>query len=565
MAGCLSVLLAMALPGCKGDDVADGSGSEGEGEGEGEGTGDTGGVEEGETGEEGGEPYVPPPGGMRQILDYQYVNTVRYVFGDQAAAVAAPPADQALHGYTSIGATQLSVPIDTVELYETSALAIADAALANPEALANLAPCVLDAPDQDCYTEVAESIGHVLWRRPLSADEISDVVDIALQAEAWDGGNFEAGLEYELVRLMLSPHFIYVTELGDPESGSADRRWLTGPEAVTRLTFLLIGRTPSLTLLESAEAGNYDTVEALESLAGAMVNDVAAPDAVSEFFGEYLALEAIPAKDPALFPFYSEALVDSMLEETELLLRDVIWTQDTDFRDFFEADYTFIDQNLAELYGMPAPADGTWEMVMLPPTQTRAGFITHASMLARNSHGSSNSTTRRGQYIQQRMLCFAVPPPPPEVNPQVPEIPEDMPMTLREVMEMTHLEVESCASCHKYMEPFGFVLESYDALGEWRTEDVFGLPIDPIVDYEDWGTLSDATDIAANLTMDPRLGRCVVNNIIRFGRGSLEMPDGEGEQLVALYDAFEDSNYRFKQMLVEFVTSELFLQVGAPK
>ncbi|WP_146158665.1 DUF1592 domain-containing protein [Enhygromyxa salina] len=519
----------------------------------------------GESGDEtGGDDYTPPPGGMRRLLDYQYINTIAYMFGPQAGAVAIPPADQSLYGYTAIGNSLISPSLDLVETYEASALQIADAAIANPNTLAGIVPCVKDSPDQACYTTVAQTLGHLAWRRPLTDDEVARIVEIALEAQVWGGGDFNAGLKYELVRILLSPDFIYVVETGEQDPSEPEEYWLTGPEVVTRLSLLLIGRAPSLTLLKSAEAGNYDSVESVETLARAMLNDERAPEAVSEFFAEYLALEEISAKNPASFPLYSDALVDSMVEETELLLRDVIWTQDTDFRDFIEADYTFVDERLAELYGLPAP-DNAWDQVMLPAEQARAGFLSHASVLARNSHYDGNSTTRRGLYIQQRFLCYAIPPPPPDVNPNLPDPPANTQMTLRELMETVHLEVDSCAVCHTHMDPLGFTLENYDPLGAWRTHEPNGLPVDPVTEYADFGQIGSAADLAASVAMDPRLGQCIVNNMIRFGRGSLENPTRESAELQELYASFETANYRFQELLIAFVTSELFLQVGEPK
>jgi hypothetical protein len=556
----LSLALVL-LGGCKGDDVPAEAGDEADGTETADGTGDGDGDGDGDTG---GDAFTPPPGGMRRLLDYQYVNSIEYMFGPEAAAVAAPPGDQALHGYTPIGATELSPGLDLVELYETSALAIADAAIANPETLASIVPCIQNSPNADCYTEVAQTLGHIAWRRPLTGDEVTAVVAIANEGQTWGEGDFNAGLKYEIVRILLSPDFIYVVETGVPDDAEPDRFWLSGPEVVTRMSLLFVGRIPSLTLLTAAESGNYDEVSALQALATAMLADSRAPDAISEFFGEYLALSDIPGKDPVMFPLYSQELVDSMVQETELLLRDIIWTQDTDFRGFFDADYTFVDDNLAALYGIEPPAD-PWAQVTLPPEQNRAGFITHASVLARNSHGNGNSTTRRGQYIQQRMLCFSVPPPPNDVIPEIPQVPEGQEMTFRELMELIHLEPESCAECHVHMDTLGFTLENYDALGAWRTQEPNGLPIDPVTEYEGWGVMENASDLAANVAMDPRTGRCIVNNIIRYGRGSLESVVDDGERLAALYGSFEASNFRFKQLLVDFVVSDMFRQVGAPK
>ena len=556
--GILSLTLVLGT-GCKGDD-ANSSSDEGAEEGDGTGEDGTSGDGDGTDGEE----FLPPPGGMRRLLDYQYVNSVAYLFGPDAAAVASPPNDQALHGYSPIGATELSPGLDLVELYEKSALAIGDAVMANPATLAGIVPCVTASPNAACYTEFAETVAHIAWRRPPTAEEVASIVAIANEAQTWGDGDFMTGIKYAIVRVLLSPDFIYVTELGTPNPNNADAYLLTGPELVTRMSLLLAGRIPSLTLLTSAEAGNYDSVESQRQLAEAMLGDARAPDAVSEFFAEYLALDDISAKNIEQFPLYSEALVDSMLEETELLLRDVIWTQDTDFRSFLEADYTFVDASLAELYGVDAPAQD-WAKVTLPAEQNRAGFISHASVLARNSHGDGNSTTRRGQYLQQRLLCYSVPPPPPDVIPQLPDIPEGVDMTLRELMEQIHLEPESCAACHVHMDTLGFTLENYDALGAWRTNEPNGLPIDSTASYDGFGDMANAADLAANIAMDARTGRCIVNNIIRFGRGSLESPANDGDHLDALYGAFEASNFRFKQLLVEFVTSEMFRQVGEPK
>ncbi len=555
-AGALGLVLMMsAMPACKDkgngdDDVGDDGDDEATDEdGTGDGDGDDG--------------YVPAPGGMRRLLDYQYVNSIELMFGPEAAAIAAPPTDLPLHGYTSIGAAELSPGLDSVELYEGSALAIADIAIANPATLAGIVPCVQSSQDDACYTTVAQTLGHLAWRRPLTDAEVTSLVDIALQAKAWGEGDFAAGLKYELVRLLISPHFLYVSELGVQDAEEPEEYLLTGPELVTRMSLLLNGRIPSLDVLQQAEAGMYDDDAAIEQLARTMVQAPEAKRAVDEFFGEYLAIGAIGAKNTDVFPLYSEALVESMQEETSLLLNRIIWELDTDFRFFLDADFTYVDARLAEVYGVTPPEGGGFAQVNLPPEQNRAGFLTHASFLSRNSHAAGNSTTRRGQYIQQRFLCYSVPPPPPEVNPEIPDPPGE-PMTLRDLMEQIHLQEASCATCHNDLDKPAFPLEHFDAIGAYRTLDN-GLPINPVVEYGTWGLLENASDLAASVAMDPRLTDCVVNNIIRFGRGRLEDPQNEPTELLALYDEFEASSFRVQELLVHLVTSPIFREVGEPK
>lgn len=548
---CVLALVA-AAPACKGDDA---KGDDEVGEDGGSGT-------DGDTGTTGEDSYVPPPGGMRRLLDYQYLNTIELMFGPEAGLIASHPNDLALHGYTSIGSSDLSPGLDSVELYEFSALAVADTAIANPTTLASLVPCISDAQSDACYTEVAETLGHLAWRRPLSADEVASVVESALAGKAWGEGDFNAGLKYELVRLLISPHFIYVVEVGVQEAEEPEEFTLTGPEIVTRMSLLLNGRIPRLDLLVQAESGAFDDVAALEDLARTMIAAPEAENALAEFFGEYLDVDNLSAKSTTAFPLYSEALAASMSEETNRMLRDIIWDKDTDYRLFLDADYTFIDDNLAAVYGVAPP--GAWTQTTLPAEQNRSGFLTQAAFLARNSHAEANSTTRRGNYIQERFLCFSVPPPPGGVVPTIPDPPGE-PMTLRDLMEMIHLKEDSCADCHKYMDPLAFPLENYDAIGAFRTVEPNGLPINPVVEDEIYGVLENGADLAASVAMDPRLTNCLVNNLIRFGRGRLEDPQNEPDELLALYDEFEAANFRVQEMLVHFVTSPLFRQVGEPK
>jgi hypothetical protein len=550
-----SVVAMLAIaPGCK-PDGPDGDDEVGDGDGDGDGTDDTG-------GEDGGDTYVPPPGGMRRLLDYQYLNTIELMFGPEAAMIAGHPVDIPLHGYTSIGASDIAPGLDSVELYEYSALAIADTAIANPTTLAGIVPCIADAQDEACYTEVAQTLGHMAWRRPLTDEEVDSVVETALAGLAWGEGDWEAGLKYEIVRLLISPHFIYVTEVGVQDPDEPEEFVLTGSELVTRMSLLLNGRIPRLQLLQEAEAGMYDDDAALEQLARTMLAAPEAQDALAEFFGEYLDVDSLPAKDAGVFPLYSQALTDSMTEETNRMLRDIIWDKDSDFRLFLDADYTFVDDNLAGVYGVPPTGD--WAQTSLPPEQNRAGFLSSPAFLTRNSHVQGNSTTRRGYYIQQRFLCFSIPPPPGNVTPEIPEPPGE-PMTLRDLMEQIHLSEDSCADCHRFMDPLAFPLENFDAIGAFRTMEPNGLPIDPVVEYEGYGLLENGADLGASVAMDPRLPDCLVNNLIRFGRGRLENPANEPEELIALYDEFEAANFRVQEMLVHFVTSPLFRQVGEPK
>lgn len=221
---------------------------------------------------------------------------------------------------------------------------------------------------------------------------------------------------------------------------------------------------------------------------------------------------------------------------------------------------TWVNDELANLYGMDPPVPGTWAERTWPAGQGRAGVFTQAGWLSMTAHNEVNSPSRRGLYIQEEVLCNDVPPVPPEVNPE-PVIP--MPgQTLREALAQ-HQEEPSCAECHALIDPIGFAFESYDPIGAYRTMDNGGL-VDPSGDVEGLGMWTDAAGMAAILRDDQRTSQCLVNQFYKFGLGFVGGP-GQGPGLIAIEEAFAADNHNLKTLLVELVASPLFRWVDAPK
>lgn len=503
---------------------------------------------------------IPPPGGVRRLLAPQYVRSVQLLLGDSAAQAASPPEDPIIGNYDAMG-TLVSVPAPAdVEFYEGSSTDIAAAVVQDPSTLAETAPCVVDGPfDAECYDDVARNFGRLAWRRPLNNAELSRLTNIAEMAQEWDEGEFMTGVQYMLTAILQSPNFLYIVEVG--EEGDGDYRELDGFETATRLSFFLAGRTPDADALELAASGELDTDEGVRALAESLLERPAARRAVRSFYGEYLTVRNLPSKskDPDLFPGFGEDIKAAMLEETMRLIDDVVFEQDDSVMTLFDSDTTFVNDDLAELYGVEVP-EGVWQRVMLPAAEGRLGVLTHAGWLAMMSHPNVNSPTRRGLFVMEKLLCNDIPLPPPRVNPE-PILPQEG-QTLRESLSQ-HMTDPGCAACHAQMDPIGFAFENYDASGAYRTQDN-GQPVDASGEVAGIGSFDGAAELATIIAADARVAGCMVENVYTQSLGFVPN-EGQEPGLKAVTDSFTAQGHRMKRMLVEFTTSPIFRQVDQAK
>lgn len=513
--------------------------------------------------------FTPAPGGMRRLLPRHVVGSIEVLLGPAVASqVEGVPEVPQLHGFAAIGAAEIALGATDVSQLEQVATLAASAAVADRGRLGQIAPCVLEpAPNRACYDEVASAVGRLAWRRPLDADERARLVALGDAGHAWAvrGGladPFGAGLQYELMALLQSPSFLYLVEIGEPDPDVPERRRLSPHELAARLSFFLLGRTPDEALLDAADAGELDTDAGVRAVASTLLGRPEARAALDAFYAELLYLDDLAnlSKDPALYPEFDGELTASMRGETLAFLRDLVWERDADAREIFTADQTFVDGNLALLYGVEPPAEGTAK-VTLPPGQERSGLLGHASFLTRFAHPGLTSPTRRGNLIAARFLCDEVPPPPPGVNPTLPEDP-GVPETMRDKLER-HQEDPTCASCHLYMDPIGLALEHFDSIGEWRPSDR-GMAIDTAGAIEGLGAFSGPRELGQRLAEDERTARCMVKNFLRASLGHLET-DGERWEVRRLADGFAEDGHHLQDLMIELVASPAFKWVGDPK
>jgi hypothetical protein len=328
---------------------------------------------------------------------------------------------------------------------------------------------------------------------------------------------------------------------------------------------------PDARLFESAAKGQLRTPEGLDRVARHMLAQPLARQATDEFFAQWLRFDRVlgSVKDRRRYPEFTPELAAMMVHETRTLLGNLVWN-DGNFMNAFTAEYSFLNSDLARLYGVPAPS-GEFELVKFPGGSKRAGLLGQASFLTSTAGPVETSPTARGIFIREQLLCQHVPNPPPGVNTEIPEPSMDKPLPMRQRMQV-HMESPMCAGCHRLMDPIGFGLENYDAVGRWRNAELleFGngrattkkveLPIDSAGEIAGIAnsTFSQPDQIGRILAGSRACQECVVKQAFRFAFGRLETR-ADRDAVRDAFTTFRESGFKFKELLVALVRSPQFL------
>lgn len=530
-----------ALAACLGD-IGDGDGAFG------------GGSTWGGEGPGGGEAaFSPAPSRLRKLTKAQYQNSLRDLLGTPVnLAKDSVEDDGEKNGFTAIGASFVTISPRGVEQYETAAMGLAKQVMADTARRATFVGCNPTTPtDATCTRAFLTKFGRRAWRRQLTAAEVDRWVAIANDAQT-KLTSFWEGLEIAVGGLLTSPHFLYRVELGEPDPDHAGALRYTSFEMASRLSYFLRNTTPDDTLLDAAERGELSSTEGVKAQASRLLSSAEAKSSLDSFFAEMLHLAPLESltRDKTKFPAMTPTLGASMKTETLKLFDDLVFDRDTDVRELFDTNTTFVNAELANLYGVPAPSGGGFAKVSLTD---RLGILGHASFLSVNAHVGSSSPTYRGKAIRERFLCESMPAPPDNVPP-LPEAAPGARATARQRLEM-HRKVEPCASCHKLMDPIGLGLENYDAIGAFRDQEN-GETIDPSGDL-DGKKYAGPKDLAKLLRDDPRVGPCFARNLYRHAAGHVELPSEE-PAMKTVITQFSDSGYRVKTLALAIVTSDAF-------
>jgi hypothetical protein len=495
--------------------------------------------------------FVPQASSLRRLTIPQYTNSIHDLLGASIAVPSDFEEDTALSGFASIGAAAVGLSAHIVEQFETASLNIAKQALSNMATRGALVGCTpAGVTDDTCTRQFIQTIGRRAWRRPLSDAELGQYAGVAKNAQTVLN-DFYGGLQYALAGILQSPHFLYREELGTPDPAVPTRVVFNDHELATRLSYFLWNTTPDDQLLVAADAKQL-TQGGLVAEATRLSSSDRVVGAMQTFFTELYRLAELDTmlKVPTVYPKMTPTLGPAMRSETLHFLSDIAFTHDGDFRQIFDARQTFVNKELAALYGLPAPAMD-WAPTALADSTMRAGLLGQASFLALNAQPNRSSATRRGKFIREMLLCQTIPAPPPNIAP----FPEMVAGTTRTKLT-AHRQSASCNSCHQAMDPIGLAYENFDGLGAFRATDQ-GLPIDASGDLDGTAFTGPLT-LATALKNHPNSPACIARNVYRYAVAHVDS-DGEQGAITVLAKAFQDNGYRFRSLLTAIVSSPGFV------
>ncbi len=405
--------------------------------------------------------------------------------------------------------------------------------------------------EDTCGRQILETFGLRALRRPLTDSEVDRLMALVAQAQQ-SGDSFDTGLKLALRALLVSPYFLFRVEI-DPDPMSLEPHFVNDFEYASRLSYFLWSSMPDDELLAAAAAGDLQDPQKRDQQIVRMLADPRAQALVSNFAGQWLMIRAIndAFKDPAVFPEFTPEMRASMITEMQLFA-DSILLGDRSMMELLTARTTYVNDLLAEHYGLPPVGPNFVEVDT--SAVARQGVLTQAGILSVLSHATHNSPVKRGKWIMENLLCQAPPPPPDDLD--IPPLdPIEGGGSLREQLEQ-HRADPLCASCHVYMDPLGFGLEHYDAVGAWRDDDN-GYEIDASGELMSGATFDGALEMADAISEDTGTTRCMVKKtyIYALGRGTKV---SDNPYLDELTNVFEAADLRFEDLVLALATSDPF-------
>lgn len=328
--------------------------------------------------------------------------------------------------------------------------------------------------NKQCVRGNLAQLASLAYRRPATSAEISKLTKLVALGEK-EGMSFEQSMRLGLEAILVSPQFLYRIE-HDPNPRDTTAVHPIGDyELASRLSYFLWSSMPDPQLLQVAAENRLNQPDILHAQVRRMLLDPKAAALIDNFAGQWLELRNLDSihPDPVQFPAFDSQLRKAMYTETRTFFASVV-QEDHSILDFIDAKYTFLNERLAKFYGIPGVEGNQFRRVELDGTQ-RSGVLTQASVLAITSYPTRTSPVLRGKWIMENILNTPPPPPPPGVG-SLDEKGGPLSGTMRQQMEK-HRANPVCASCHMGMDPLGFALENYDAIGHWRTQDA-SQPID---------------------------------------------------------------------------------------
>jgi Protein of unknown function (DUF1592)/Protein of unknown function (DUF1588)/Protein of unknown function (DUF1585)/Protein of unknown function (DUF1587)/Protein of unknown function (DUF1595)/Planctomycete cytochrome C len=463
--------------------------------------------------------------------------------------------DQIYMGYASVGSVQIGGPY-----------AILGPAKDTPSRR-RIFICKHDQPsdERQCAAKILSRLARLAYRRPTTRDDVQSLLGFFAQGR--EGASFDAGIQFALERMLVDPDFLLrVSRTRTELLGAQGHGYpLSDLDVASRLSFFLWASIPDEQLLDLAQRGELTKPAVLERQVRRMLADKRAiRSLVDNFVAQWLNLRRVGeiVVHPDFYPQFDESLLQAFEQETKLFVASTL-QEDRGVHELLNANYTFVNERLARHYGIPGIYGSRFRRVTLPNLDQRGGLLAHGAILATTSYPDRTSPVLRGKWLLDNVFGIAVPPPPPGVDTSFPEVkPGVVPPTMRERLTQ-HRRNPVCNTCHVNIDPPGFALEHFDAIGGWRTLDEAGRPVDAAGTMVSGDTVDGLTGLRATLLTPPdQFPRTLTEKLLAYAIGRrLEYYDRPAVRKI-VRDAVA-SNYRWSSIILGIVRSPAFLTGGS--
>jgi Protein of unknown function (DUF1592)/Protein of unknown function (DUF1588)/Protein of unknown function (DUF1585)/Protein of unknown function (DUF1595) len=514
----------------------------------------------------GREPESPgAPAMARRITGEQYRQIISDVFGPSIRIEGRFEPDLRDAGLFAVGLGHVGVTSTGLEQYDAMARGIA-AQVVSEAHRATLIPCVPKsptAPDDECTGRFFSTAGPLLYRRPLTAGEMSALVAIA-NAAAKSLGSFYAGIGMSLTGLLESPPFLFRQEVAEPDPSRHGLYRMNAFSRASELSFFLWNAGPDPRLMQAAQSGALVSASGLNTQVERMLASPRLEAGVRAFFSDMLQFDLFDelTKDSTIYPKWTVTVSQDAQEQTLRTIVQLLVTERGDYRDLFTTRKTFLTPLLGSLYRVPVPQAATrWRLYEFPAGDPRTGIQTHASFVALHSHEGLSSPTLRGKALREILLCEPVPAPPGNVNFKVAQDTHNPDYKTMRDRLTAHRTDPTCAGCHKLMDPAGLSLENFDSDAGFRAAEN-GKPIDTSGEL-DGVSFGDAAGLGRALHDNPASGACLVRRLYSYATGRAAARR-DMRWIRYLEDSFSEDGYRLPDLMRRIAQSENLYRVSAP-
>ena len=479
---------------------------------------------------------------LQRLNRVEYNNTLRDLLGIQTRPADAFPTDTMGEWFTN-NADALSLDTPLLDKYFSAA----EAAINEAFTLNRSRFMICSAQTTVCAAQILKAFADKAYRRSATDTEVNNLVKFISVAQS-QNESFEVGIKLAMRAALVSSDFLYREIIHPAPNDPNSTIELSGYELASRLSYFLWSSMPDEALLAAARDNSIQRPEVLRAQVKRMLADPKASSFVDNFGIQSFGLQFLGNNPPdgGMFPQYNSQLREAMLTETKMLLQEII-TRDLNPDTLVKADYSFVNESLASLYGMTGVRGASFTKVSLSGAN-RQGVLGHAGILTLTSHSTDPSIVLRGKFVIKNLLCD-----PPSAPPTV--IKND-PTISDANQSKSRLNNPACMSCHLGMDPIGYALQGFNVLGIPRTTDEKGAPLDLTGKFTDGTTFSGAIELSNTVAKDPRYNLCIAKKLLSYSLGrDLNKLDNCAVSQIA---AEATPGKTFSDLIVGLVTNDSF-------